>query len=129
VKRQMTQIRSSSTFQNRNGLHNSFMLYGVLGTGKTLLIEALAYEAHEKVGFSLMAHAGMLLSKYFCQLEKKVNALFNVAKNNSPSIIFIDEVRRILSKRDDESSECSNRVSVPHDVMEGRWGSFIRWSN
>jgi vacuolar protein-sorting-associated protein 4 len=97
------------------------MLYGVPGTGKTLLIEALAYEAHEKVGFSLIkAHAGMLLSKYFGESEKKVNALFDVAKRNSPCIIFIDEVDQLLSKRDDDSSECSNRVKA--QFLTRLWG-------
>lgn len=72
------------------------ILYGPPGTGKTLLAKAVAGEA--KVPFfsvSGSAFEDMLVGVG----AKRVRDLFNKAKKAAPSIIFIDELDSVASKR------------------------------
>ena len=72
------------------------LLYGPPGTGKTLLAKAVAGEA--KVPFFQVSGSGfedMLVGVG----AKRVRDLFNRAKKAAPSIIFIDEIDSVASKR------------------------------
>ena len=72
------------------------LLYGPPGTGKSFLAKAIAGEA-DCTFFNLSAST--LLSKYVGESEKLVSALFTLARQERPSIVFIDEIESILSAR------------------------------
>jgi len=65
------------------------LLYGPPGNGKTLLARAAASAASAAF---LAVSASALTSKWHGEAEKLVRALFKVARERAPSIIFLDEV-------------------------------------
>jgi len=83
------------------------MMYGPPGTGKSFLAKALANEA--KSNFFAIT-AGDLVSKWMGESEQHVKQLFEAARDNKPSIIFIDEVDSIASARGEGKHEASTRL-------------------
>jgi len=77
------------------------ILYGSPGTGKTLLAKAVANETSATF---LRVCGSELIQKYLGEGPKLVRELFRVADENSPCIIFIDEIDAIGTKRYDSNS-------------------------
>jgi SpoVK/Ycf46/Vps4 family AAA+-type ATPase len=72
------------------------LLYGPPGTGKTTIAKAMATEV--RASFYEMS-AAELLSKWVGESEERVAKLFATARENRPSIIFIDEIDGLLRRR------------------------------
>ncbi|KAF7686078.1 26S proteasome regulatory subunit 10B [Cucumispora dikerogammari] len=83
------------------------LLYGPPGTGKTLLAKAVAKCI--KVNF-LSVTASSLIEKYIGESSRMIRELFQYARNNSPAVIFIDEIDAIGSKRSNEHGSCDREV-------------------
>merc|ERR1711935_121705 len=77
------------------------ILYGEPGTGKTLLVKAVA---HETSATFLRLVGSELIQKYLGDGPKLVRELFKTAEANSPSIVFIDEIDAVGTKRYDSGS-------------------------
>lgn len=77
------------------------ILYGPPGTGKTLLAKAVANQTSATF---LRVVGSELIQKYLGEGPKLVRELFRVAQENSPSIVFIDEIDAIGTKRYDANS-------------------------
>ncbi|BFZ63009.1 ATPase of 26S proteasome regulatory subunit 4 [Saitoella coloradoensis] len=77
------------------------ILYGVPGTGKTLLAKAVANQTSATF---LRIVGSELIQKYLGDGPKMVRQLFQVAEEHAPSIVFIDEVDAIGTKRYDSNS-------------------------
>ncbi|NJD04606.1 MAG: AAA family ATPase, partial [Ruminiclostridium sp.] len=86
---------------------NSILLFGPPGTGKTLIAAATAGTLNATF---FNVKTGNLLSKYYGESSKIISALYNAARKNAPSIIFLDEFDSIGSIRNIEKSEASRRV-------------------
>ena len=85
------------------------LMYGPPGTGKTHIARTLASMADMKF-FSVSAST--LVSKYVGEGEKMVKELFKLASESKPSVIFIDEIDSILSRRSDAEHEASRRLKT-----------------
>merc|ERR1711997_325041 len=77
------------------------ILYGPPGTGKTLLAKAVA---NQTAATFLRMVGSELIQKYLGDGPKLVRELFRVADENAPSIVFIDEIDAIGTKRYDSTS-------------------------
>lgn len=77
------------------------LFYGPPGTGKTLLASAVAGETNSAF-FNVTGSE--FVEKYVGVGAKRVRALFDRARKEAPSIIFIDEIDAIGAKRHSESN-------------------------
>lgn len=91
------------------------LLYGPPGCGKTMIVEALAKDMGVTL---LMAYPQNLMVKWFGSSEKLIGKIFSDARDRSPSIIFIDEVDKILP-RSSSSSVIPRVISVVLQEMDG----------
>ena len=93
------------------------LLHGPPGTGKTLIARAVANES----GASFYTINGPeIMSKFYGQSEENLRKTFNEAEKNAPSIIFIDEIDAIASKREEVHGEVERRVvSQMLTLMDG----------
>ena len=83
------------------------LLHGPPGTGKTLLAKAVANETSA----SFFSIAGPeIISKYYGESEQQLREIFEDATEESPAIIFIDELDSIAPKREDVTGEVERRV-------------------
>ncbi len=83
------------------------LLHGPPGTGKTLLAKAVANETSA----SFFSIAGPeIISKYYGESEQQLREIFEDASEESPAIIFIDELDSIAPKREDVTGEVERRV-------------------
>ncbi|MFH1848900.1 MAG: CDC48 family AAA ATPase [archaeon] len=83
------------------------LLHGPPGTGKTLLAKAVANETNSTF---ILINGPEIMSKYYGQSEENLRKKFEDAEKNAPSIIFIDEVDAIASKREESHGEVERRV-------------------
>lgn len=77
------------------------ILYGPPGTGKTLLAKAVANQTSATF---LRVVGSELIQKYLGDGPKLVRELFRVAEEHAPSIVFIDEIDAVGTKRYDSNS-------------------------
>ncbi|HTY15868.1 MAG TPA: CDC48 family AAA ATPase [Methanoregulaceae archaeon] len=83
------------------------LLYGPPGTGKTLIAKAVASES----GAHFISIAGPeVISKYYGESEQRLREVFEEARANAPSIIFIDELDSITPRREEVTGEVERRV-------------------
>ncbi len=83
------------------------LLHGSPGTGKTLLAKAVANETNANF---ILINGPEIMSKYYGQSEENLRKKFEEAEKNAPSIIFIDEIDAIASKREESKGEVERRV-------------------
>lgn len=70
----------------------AILFYGPPGTGKTMTAQAVANQADAKIFF---AKASDLIGVHVGDGGRRISTLFDDARKNSPSIIFIDELDAI----------------------------------
>ncbi|MEM4756391.1 MAG: CDC48 family AAA ATPase, partial [Candidatus Woesearchaeota archaeon] len=83
------------------------LLHGPPGTGKTLLAKAVANETNSNF---YVINGPEIMSKYYGQSEENLRKKFQEAEEHGPSIIFIDEIDAIASKREETKGEVERRV-------------------
>ncbi|MEM4311072.1 MAG: CDC48 family AAA ATPase [Nitrososphaerales archaeon] len=83
------------------------LLYGPPGCGKTLIAKALANESEAKF-YSI--NGPEIMSKYYGETEAKLREIFKDAKENAPSIIFLDEIDAIAPKREETFGDVEKRL-------------------
>jgi 26S proteasome regulatory subunit T3 len=83
------------------------LLYGPPGTGKTMLVKAVAFRTTASF---IKAVGSEFVQKYLGEGPKMVRDFFRIAKKNAPSIIFIDEIDAIATKRFDAQTGADREV-------------------
>ena len=87
--------------------HSGILLYGPPGCGKTLLAKVIASESEANM---YPINGPEIMNKYYGETEAKLRDIFKEAKDNSPSIIFIDEIDAIAPKREEAYGDVEKRV-------------------
>jgi len=83
------------------------LLYGPPGTGKTMIAKAVA---HHTTATFIRVVGSEFVQKYLGEGPRMVRDVFRLAKENAPSIIFIDEIDAIATKRFDAQTGADREV-------------------
>lgn len=82
-------------------VHNGVLFYGPPGTGKNLLSRALAGE----YGLRYMRFSpAAIASVYLHEAAANLRQLFELARENTPCVLYLDEIDTIASERSDQPS-------------------------
>jgi len=112
------ECRYSREFAGRGG---SMLLYGPPGCGKTLVSEAIAYEAKHNTNIEdeygsvqfLSVEGGDILSRYPGEAERRVEAVFDeahsIAQEEGFAVLFFDEVETLIPDRSDDNLQRHER--------------------
>jgi transitional endoplasmic reticulum ATPase len=100
------------------------LLAGPPGTGKTTVAKVLAAQARSS--FYPISGADVM-SKWVGESERNIRQLFERARSNRPSIVFIDEIDAIAGRRGELQSHDSqvNQLLSEIDGMAGQRGMFV----
>ena len=83
------------------------LLHGPPGCGKTLVARAVANESD---AYFIAINGPEIMGKFYGESEHRLRQVFEEAKKNAPSIIFIDEIDAIAPKREEVTGEVERRV-------------------
>lgn len=120
-------IKYPSAYKN-NIINRGTVLTGGPGTGKTLLAKALANEANANF---IELNGLEMESKWVGESEKNWRELFAQAKEQQPSIIFIDEFDAVARKREGTSSSryddkvVNQLLTLMSDAEKGKFGDVF----
>lgn len=105
---------------------NGMLLYGPPGCGKTFFAEKMA----EEIGFNFyQIKPSDIQSKFVNASQENIKNLFDEARQNAPSIIFIDELDALVPSRDTSNISHMNTSAVNEFLTQmnncGEDGIFI----
>ncbi|MFH0736960.1 MAG: AAA family ATPase [Candidatus Micrarchaeota archaeon] len=91
------------------------LMYGPPGCGKTFIVKAAAGECQS--GF-LNAKLSDLLDMYVGNTEKNIHKVFELARKNTPCLLFFDEVEAIGGRRDQQEGQQYMKMAVNQMLYE-----------
>jgi len=95
---------------------SGILLHGPPGTGKTLIGRAVASEVDANLE---IINGPELFNKFFGESERKLRAVFERARENSPAIVFIDELDAIGSSRDGDRRPQDSVITQLLTLLDG----------
>jgi transitional endoplasmic reticulum ATPase len=129
IKAQLQQLQSvieDPESVKRFGIEppTGLLLAGPPGTGKTTVAKVLAAQA--RASFYPISGADVT-SKWVGESERNIRQLFERARENRPSIIFIDEIDAIAGARGEFQAHDSqvNQLLAEIDGVSGQRGVFV----
>jgi transitional endoplasmic reticulum ATPase len=107
-------------------LPNGMLLYGPPGCGKTFFAERMA----EEIGYSFFhLKPSDIQSKWVNASQENVKNLFDEARENAPSVIFIDELESLVPNRANSNVSHMNTTVVNEFLVQmnnvGEQGVFV----
>merc|ERR1711935_432519 len=102
------------------------LMYGPPGCGKTMLAKAVAH--HTTASF-IRVVGSEFVQKYLGEGPRMVRDVFRLAKENSPAIIFIDEIDAIATKRFDAQTGADREVQRILMELLNQMDGFDQTSN
>lgn len=102
------------------------LLYGPPGTGKTMLVKAVANQTKSTF---IKVNGSEFIQKYLGEGPRMVRDVFRLAREKAPSIIFIDEVDSIATKRFDASTSADREVQRVLIELLNQMDGFDQHSN
>lgn len=105
------------------------LLHGPSGTGKTLVAKAIANSYNANF---IVAEGSSFVEMFAGMGAKRVRDLFDKARKNAPSVIFIDEIDAVAKSRsangqmsNDEREQTLNQILVEMDGIESSQDVFV----
>lgn len=89
-------------------LNGGILMYGLPGTGKTMMAKAIAAEIDDCAFFAI--NCSDIKSKYVGESERNVRNLFETARKYKYAVIFFDEFEAIARKRSESDEHHSNGI-------------------
>ncbi len=102
-------LKRPDLFKGSRRPWKGILLFGPPGCGKTLLAKAVANSVNATF---FIVDSSVILSKWLGESEKIVKELFRMARENQPSIIFVDEVDAIAATRSANEHDAIHRVKT-----------------
>lgn len=111
-------FQKPSLFQRfKKKVGGGVLLFGPPGCGKTLLARATAGECNASF---FNVEISDVLDMYIGESEQKLHAIFEKARNETPSVIFFDELEALAGKREhSRNSATSNTISQFLTELDG----------
>ena len=103
----LNKIKSEIKKIFNNNKKNGIIFYGPPGTGKTLIAKAICNEF--KYNF-LSVKIPEILNMFIGESEKNIKKIFDFAKNNSPIVIFFDEIDSLFSRKNHNENNVLNKI-------------------
>jgi len=96
------------------GVVNGVLLYGPPGTGKTYITRALA----GKLGYNFIDVTPTdITSSLVGEAADNVSRLFEVAANNQPCLVFVDEIDGIAGERDSGAQQSQSERQMVNQLL------------